>query len=138
MLIDSNIFLEIARNQEYKQDCKDLINAIEQESISEEAYITKFSLDAIKAMASKESPKLVRLILIMIHQDKLKVLDTKPEDDLLTLGALQNLKLDFDDATQFVAANKLGTYLVTFDKDFKKTGLQIKTPKEVLKEILIH
>lgn len=137
MLIDSNIIIEIARNQEHKQECKDFINSINQEIIFEEAWITKFSLDAIKAMSSRESPKLLRLILVMIHQERLKVIDMKPEDDLLILGALQNLKLDFDDATQLVAANKLGTYLVTFDKDFEKTGLQIKTPNEVLKEILV-
>lgn len=137
MLIDTNIIIELGKAQERSSECRDFFEAINEECFSENIYITEFTLRAIEALLVKANSKMVRDILLMIYQDKLKVFDMKLEDDLLILGALKDLKLDFDDATQFVATNKLGTYLVTFDKDFEKTGLQIKTPNEVLKEILV-
>lgn len=138
MLIDTNIIIELGKDQERSDECRDLLAAINEEYLSEDAYISGFTLRAIEALLVRTKKEMVRDILLMIHQERLKVIDMKPEDDLLILGALQDLNLDFDDATQFVAANKLGTYLVTFDKDFEKTGLRIKTPKEVLKEILVY
>jgi predicted nucleic acid-binding protein len=136
MLIDSNILIEVGRKQRCKKECRDLIDAISQEIITEEVYITRFALSAFQAIATDADPKFVREILLLIHQDKIKILNQEIGDDIMTLSVLENLHLDFDDATQFVAANKLMTYLVTYDKDFKKTGLQTKTPKEILKKIL--
>jgi len=52
------------------------------------------------------------------------------------LGTQEKLGLDFDDATQFISANKLGTYLVTYDKDFIGTGLKTKTPEDLIEELL--
>jgi predicted nucleic acid-binding protein len=136
MLIDTNIFIEMGKKQEESFQCGELLDAIKQDLINEEVYITKFTLNAIQAIISREDPKLVRDILILIHQEKIKALELNLEDYLMILSALEDLKLDFDDATQFVAANKLRTSIVTFDKDFKNTGLKVKTPKQVLKEIL--
>lgn len=43
--------------------------------------------------------------------------------------------LDFDDAYQYVAAEKYDLTIVSFDHDFDKTERGRKTPTEVLKEI---
>jgi predicted nucleic acid-binding protein len=136
MLIDSNILIEVGRKQRCMKECRDLIDAISQEIITEEVYITRFALSAFQAIATDADPKFVREILLLIHQDKIKIFNQSIEDDIMTLSVIKTLGLDFDDATQFIAANKLMTYLVTYDKDFKDTGLQIKTPKEILKKVL--
>jgi len=132
MLIDSNIFIEIARKQKEYRTCLDLINVINSESLGEDAYITKFSLHAIEAILGKKDLEFVKKILLLIHQDKIKVYDFDIGDHIMIASAIDTLGLDFDDATQYVAANKLFTYLVTLDKDFKKTGIRTKTPKQVL------
>lgn len=135
MLIDTNIIIEIARRQQFYQDCLYLMKAIKNDQIKEEAYLTRFALHAIEALISKKEKNFLREILLMIHQDKIKIFDTDVTDDLMTLSAMQDLEFDFDDATQYFAANKLGTYLVTFDKAFIGKGVAVKTPAEVLKGI---
>ncbi len=40
--------------------------------------------------------------------------------------------LDFDDAYQYVVAEKYNLTIISFDSDFDRTELGRKTPKEVL------
>lgn len=133
MLIDTNIVIEIAKRQKHYQECVDLLNAINQKCLGESAYITKFTLNAIEALLSRFDSRFLKKILIMIYQGTIQICDLNIQDDLMILSSLNELGLDFDDATQFLAANKLGTYIVTLDKDFKKTGIEVKTPVQVLK-----
>ena len=44
----------------------------------------------------------------------------------------QKFSLDFDDAYQYVAAEKYGLAIISFDADFDRTDLERKTPEEVL------
>lgn len=136
MLIDTNIIIEIARKQKHYQECVDLLNAINQKSLGETVYITSFTLNAIEALISRFDNRFLKKILLMIYQGSIEICDLNIQDDLMILSSLNELGLDFDDATQFLAANKLATYIVTLDKDFKKTGIKLKTPKEVLKKVL--
>ena len=43
-----------------------------------------------------------------------------------------NVKLDFDDAYQYVISKNYNMILVTFDNDFKRSGVQCKRPSEIL------
>lgn len=135
MLIDSNIILEMVFNQAKSKDCKKLINAIDERLFNEKIYITRFALSAIEAMSSGEKPDFLRDFLLLIHEEKLHIFELSIADELMVNSIHSDLGLDFDDAVQYIAANKLGTYLVTFDKDFKNKGLEIKTPEKILKEM---
>jgi hypothetical protein len=44
----------------------------------------------------------------------------------------QRFNLDFDDAYQYVAAEKYGLTIVSFDSDFDRTERKKETPAEVL------
>ena len=136
MLIDTNIILELSKKQKQSESCRDLFNAINRGLINEDVYITKFAISATQALIGERDPKLVKKILLMIFQEKIKIFETDTKDEITLLATLCQLKLDFDDAIQYLAANRLNTYLVTFDKDFKGTGLEIKTPAQVLKKVL--
>jgi predicted nucleic acid-binding protein len=46
---------------------------------------------------------------------------------------MYQFRLDFDDAYQYVAAEKYGLTLVSFDADFDQTKLGRKTPDDVLR-----
>ena len=48
------------------------------------------------------------------------------------LALRQSVKLDFDDAYQYVAAEKYSLTLVSFDADFDRTERGRKTPQAVL------
>ena len=135
MLIDSNIIVEIGRKQNKNRVCGDFLNSIKEGMISEEIFITQFALHAIEALVSDIDSNLIKDFLLLIHQGFIKTYNSKTEDDLMAMSVKKDLKLDFDDAVQFIAANKLQTYLVTYDKDFSHTSLQTKTPEEVLIEL---
>lgn len=45
---------------------------------------------------------------------------------------IEKFDLDFDDAYQYVAAEKYGIELISFDSDFDQTKHGRKTPDEVL------
>jgi len=128
MLIDTNIFVEICRRQIHCQKCKELLDAIRFEMLNENVYMARFALSAIEALTSGSNSDFIREILLLIHQGKIKVFETKIDDDIMVNSIKNDLSLDFDDTVQFLAANQLGTYLVTYDKDFSHTSLQTKTP----------
>lgn len=136
MLIDTNIIIEIAKKQEFYQDCLDLMKAIKNSQMKEKVFITQFALHAIEAMISRKSENFLREFLLLIHQDKINTFKTDIADDLMILSVMKLLGLDFDDATQYVCANKLGTCLVTFDKDFEGKGIEVKTPAQILEGVL--
>ena len=136
MLIDSNIFLEISRGQEKIDDCRAFLNAIDEGFFPEQAYITDFTMHTLEYMLHKKDKPFLREILLMIHEDKVKVVRPSAKDDICTLGILKDIELDLDDGIQFMATMKLMTYLVTFDKHFKKTHLPVKTPAQVLRTII--
>ncbi len=136
MLIDSNIILEILFKQDHYRECMDLIKAIKNNLFSEKVYITRFSLSSIEAACKKKNQDFLRDLLLLIYQGKIKISKLDIKDDLMVNSIRHELGLDFDDTMQFVATQKAGTYIVTFDKDFKNKPIQIKTPKEVLKTVL--
>jgi len=45
---------------------------------------------------------------------------------------MEKFKLDFDDAYQYVAAEKYDLIIISFDADFDITERGRKTPKEIL------
>ncbi len=136
MLIDSNIILEILFKQDHYRECMDLIKAIKNNLFSEKVYITRFSLSSIEAACKKKNQDFLRDLLLLIYQGKIKISKLDIKDDLMVNSVRRELGLDFDDTMQFIATQKAGTYIVTFDKDFKNKSIQVKTPKEVLKTVL--
>lgn len=136
MLIDTNIFIEIPKEQTYHKDCLNLLKLVDSGYIQEEVFITGFAFHAMEAILSEFAPDFLKKIFLMIHEEKIKIFNTEIADDLMILSSMDALGFDFDDAMQYVCTNKLGTYIVTFDKSFRDKGLIIKTPAEVLKELL--
>jgi len=59
----------------------------------------------------------------------------KPEDSKQLIEVVNQLKLDFDDAYQYLAAELNDLTIVSFDKDFDKTELGRKTPSQILKQL---
>jgi hypothetical protein len=57
-----------------------------------------------------------------------------PEDIERVVAATERFKLDFDDAYQYVAAEKHNLTLVSFDADFDRTDRGRTTPADILGE----
>jgi hypothetical protein len=64
-------------------------------------------------------------------EGEVSLIHLEAEDiDRLT-EVIQQFKLDFDDAYQYVAAEKYSLTLISFDIDFDRTKAGRKTPREV-------
>jgi predicted nucleic acid-binding protein len=59
----------------------------------------------------------------------------EPDDLRRLLGVRRRYNLDFDDAYQYVAAEKHDLTLVSFDADFDRTELGRKTPAQILEDV---
>lgn len=136
MLIDTNIFLEILFVQEQREDCINLVDAIANQLLGEDVFITSFSLGAIESAARKKHKEFIRDLLLLIYDEKMKLINLDIRDHLMINSIRDELDLDFDDALQFVATQKYGTYIVTYDKHFSNKPIEVKTPKEILEKII--
>jgi len=54
------------------------------------------------------------------------------EDIKYLLQIKRKYNLDFDDAYQYVVAEKYNLTIISFDSDFDRTELKRKTPREVI------
>ena len=54
-----------------------------------------------------------------------------PEEIKSVLGTMDRFKLDFDDAYQYVAAERYNLIFVSYDKDFDRTEKCRKKPEEL-------
>jgi predicted nucleic acid-binding protein len=68
----------------------------------------------------------------MIFSEILHVISLSYEDMGNIIEVSTRFNLDFDDAYQYVIAEKYNLTIISFDSDFDRTELGRKTPKEVL------
>lgn len=57
-----------------------------------------------------------------------------PEAMHRVVAVMEQFGLDFDDAYQYVAAERTDATIVSFDGDFDHTGRKRQTPAEILRE----
>ena len=58
----------------------------------------------------------------------------EPEDTGCLVQVMEQFNLDFDDAYQYVAAERYNLSIVSFDSDFDRTELGRRTPAEILRD----
>lgn len=132
-LLDTNVWLEILLEQE---------KADEAQAVIERTHPTPLAISELSLYS-------IGIILTRLQKDDLFsnfLSDTIEETGVArirleiaelkqTLSIHQRFKLDFDDAYQYVAAEKHGLTLVSFDSDFDRTDRGRKTPAQLLAEL---
>lgn len=128
-LVDSNIWLERLLDQEKSDEVKQFLETVPGTHLA----ISDFSLHSIG--------------VILFHLDKEELFSKFISDiflngnvQLLSLVAMDHLKLitperqklDFDDAYQHHVSEKYKLQIVTFDNDFKKSGLHTLSPFQAI------
>lgn len=132
-LLDTNIILEFLLNQEKADEVEKFLRNIPLETL----HLSEFSLYSIG--------------IILLHRGMAEIFP-RMIDDLLVSGGIQLVRLglwdmpnlvqiaqrfnlDFDDAYQYIVAEKYELTIVSFDGDFDRTELGRKTPTEILIEL---
>ena len=129
-LVDSNVWLELLLEQQRADDVRRFFHVIEARYLS----LSEFSLYSIGIILTRLNKDAIFEEFLSDTVEDSGVgriqLDTNDLKQVLTIR--QRFRLDFDDAYQYVAAEKHNLTLVSFDSDFDRTERGRKTPEALL------
>lgn len=130
-LIDANIFLELLYKRQRWAESYRFLHKVRAGEVK--GYVLQFALHGISAILAK--PELVEVFLAEISTWRgLEVVRSNLEDEIEAARAAAKVGLDFDDGLHYYYAKKLGLAVVSFDKDFDKTGVKRLEPAEAAGE----
>lgn len=129
-LVDTNVWLERLLAQERAEEVGRFLGEVP----SGRLCITDFAFHSIGVVLTRFNQ---REALALFVQDAfidgaVALVRLEPEDIQRLIQVMERFGLDFDDAYQYVAAEKYSLTLVSFDGDFDRTERGRKTPAEVL------
>ena len=129
-LVDTNVWRELLLEQERAEEVRDFLSTIEPSLLSLTDF-TIFSIGIILTRLGKDQ-LFSDFTADTLEQGEVTSLRLNTSDmrDLLAVG--QQFRLVFDDAYQYLAAEKHGFMLVSFDSDFDRTERGRKTPKQII------
>jgi len=128
-LVDSNVWLELLLDQESAEEVRQFLQKVE----ANEILMTEFTLYSIGLITTRLKKEAVfeEFISDILEESGVERISLSASDLKELLSASREFGLDFDDAYQYVAAKSNDLVLVSFDKDFDKTDIERRTPKEI-------
>jgi predicted nucleic acid-binding protein len=132
-LVDTNVWLERLLDQAESEEVGRFLDYLPPDRLA----ITDFAFHSIGVVLSRLKQKgvLLRFVQDVFVDGGVDLVRLGPEDTQRLLGAMEQFNLDFDDAYQYIAAEKHGLILVSLDSDFDRTERGRKTPVEALDTI---
>jgi len=132
LLIDSSVLLEFLLDQERADEVARFFEGTPQATL----YVTDFAFHSVALIlvSRKRGEALARFVKDLLGIRRVTLLRLTPDEVVSLAARTGELGLDFDDAYQYVAAEKHDLTLVSFDADFDRTDSGRKTPAEVLEE----
>jgi len=129
-LVDTNVWLERLLDQERSEEVAHFLSSIS----SDHLFITDFAFHSISIILSRfgEVNALRSFVRDAFIEGAVGLIRLLPEDTEFIVQAMGKFKLDYDDAYQYIAAEKYDLVIVSFDTDFDRTIRGRKSPKEVL------
>jgi hypothetical protein len=129
-LLDTNIFLELLLNQKESGSVRALLST----KNPEELGISDLAFHSIGIILyQKNAPHLFSEFIEDLFGDGGIILFALGSDDMKRLEHVSlSFRLDFDDAYQYVVAEKFDLALVSFDADFDRTDRKRLTPADIL------
>ena len=128
MLIDTNIFLEIILEQEKADEARRLLSKTEEH----EFFLSDYSLHSIGLLLFRRKQHEVfrQFINDMIFHAGMRMMTVPIQAIVSLIDTAQRFNLDFDDAYQYVVAEKYGLEIISFDADFDRTEKGRRSPAE--------
>ena len=128
-LIDTNIFLEGLLEQEKAESVRYFFQAVD----IEKTFMTDLALHSIGIILFRlEKYELFTSFVEDMIINGMEILSSSPEDLMKLDRTAQQYNLDFDDAYQYIQAEKHQLQLISFDKDFDSTKIGRKEPSEIV------
>ena len=132
-LLDTNIWLERLLDQEHSEDVGEFLRRID----SDQLFVTDFSFHSVCLILTrlKRPQSAIDFIQDLFVKGNVGLLTVHPEEVESVIGLMEKFSLDFDDAYQYLVAERDNLVLVSFDTDFVHTARGRKTPAEVLEHL---
>jgi predicted nucleic acid-binding protein len=129
-LVDTNVWLERLLDQAKSQEVGQFLDYFSPDRLA----ITDFAFHSIGIALCRLKQKeiLSRFVQDVFIDGGVDLVRLGPEDTQRLLDAMEQFNLDFDDAYQYLAAEKHGLILVSLDSDFDRTERGRQTPVEAL------
>ena len=104
---------------------------------SDALFITDFALHSIGVILSRlnQHDVLLQFVRDLFVEGYVNLIHMAPEDIERIVRVMKEFELDFDDAYQYAAAEKLDITIVSFDQDFDKTSMGRKAPAEAIRQL---
>ena len=132
LLIDSSVLLEFLLDQERADEVARFFEGTPRAAL----YVTDFAFHSVALIlvSRKRGEALARFVKDLLGIRRVTLLRLTPDEVVSLAARTGELGLDFDDAYQYVAAEKHDLTLVSFDADFDRTDRGRKTPADILGE----
>ena len=132
-LVDTNVWLERLLNQDKAKEVARFLERISPRQL----YVTDFTFHSIGIVLTRlaRSEILIDFAQDLFVSSGVNLVTIRPEDAPDLVSLINEHKLDFDDAYQYLAAQQNGLTLVSFDSDFDRTDGGRRTPMEILREV---
>jgi len=129
-LLDTNIWLERMLEQARSEEVRRLLDQVP----SDRLLITDFSLHSIGVILSRLNRRgeFLGFVRDLFIDGAVTLVSLEPIDMERLVAVMDHFGLDFDDAYQYVAAERYEVELVSFDGDFDGTERGRVTPGEIL------
>lgn len=129
-LVDTNIWLEQLLGQARADEVRRFLQAVP----SDQLALSHFSLHSIGVILGRANQRdaLLQFTRDLFVDGAVQLVTVPPEAFGDIVAAMGAQRLDFDDAYQYVATQRLSAELVSFDRDFDHTNLTRLTPTDVL------
>jgi predicted nucleic acid-binding protein len=131
-LLDTCILLEYLLDQAKADEVEKLLLGASEIPMG----VTEFSLYSIgiNMLRQKLADRFVEFVDDVLVAGQVRLLRLGPPDMAAIAESARRFGFDFDDAYQYVAAQKHNLTLVSFDADFDRTDRGRKTPADILGE----
>jgi len=132
LLIDSSVLLEFLLNQERADEVARFFERTPRAAL----YVTDFAFHSVALIlvSRKRGEALARFVKDLLGIRRVTLLRLTPDEVVSLAARTEELGLDFDDAYQYVAAEKHDLTLVSLDADFDRTQRGRSTPADILGE----
>jgi predicted nucleic acid-binding protein len=130
-LLDTNIILELLLDQEQADRVAQFLNQAAPASL----HLSEFSLYSLGVILIrlKRHEAFIQAVEDLLLSGIVGLLRLEVQDMPKVAETAQTFALDFDDAYQYVTAEKYDLALLSFDNDFDRTARGRKTLEELMK-----
>lgn len=129
-LLDTNIWLERLLSREQSETVGEFLDTVPVEQL----LMSDFTLHSIGVILGRLKQKtiFVRFVQDVLIDGGVTVVSLTPSAMQRVVAVMDQYRLDFDDAYQYVVSEREDAITTSFDSDFDRTKRGRKTPAQIL------